>query len=81
MVPVKLLMLNLFFLGAGGGALPLLQKAEVEESKGFGGFPVSGQWLVCEKPELVEQHFAKSLRSSAHWCATYVCSAFRYTHY
>ena len=47
------------FLGAGGGALPLLQKAEVEEGKGFGGFPVSGQWLVCEKPELVEQHFAK----------------------
>ncbi len=47
------------FLGAGGGALPLLQKAEVEESKGYGGFPVSGQWLVCDKPELVEQHFAK----------------------
>ena len=47
------------FLGAGGGALPLLQKAEVEEGKGFGGFPVSGQWLVCENPELVEQHFAK----------------------
>lgn len=47
------------FLGAGGGALPLLQKAEIEEGKGFGGFPVSGQWLVCEKPELVEQHYAK----------------------
>ncbi|TYL46756.1 malate dehydrogenase (quinone) [Marinomonas sp. IMCC 4694] len=47
------------FLGAGGGALPLLQKAEVEEGKGFGGFPVSGQWLVCEKPALVDQHFAK----------------------
>ncbi|OUR72580.1 malate:quinone oxidoreductase, partial [Marinomonas sp. 42_23_T18] len=28
-------------------------------SKGYGGFPVSGQWLVCEKPEIVEQHFAK----------------------
>ncbi|GAB3483120.1 malate dehydrogenase (quinone) [Marinomonas epiphytica] len=47
------------FLGAGGGALPLLQKSGVEESKGYGGFPVSGQWLVCEKPELVKQHFAK----------------------
>ncbi|MEP3350420.1 MAG: malate dehydrogenase (quinone) [Marinomonas sp.] len=47
------------FLGAGGGALPLLQKAEVKEGKGFGGFPVSGQWLVCENPELVDQHFAK----------------------
>lgn len=47
------------FLGAGGGALPLLQKSGVEEGKGYGGFPVSGQWLVCEKPELVEQHHAK----------------------
>ena len=47
------------FLGAGGGALPLLQKSDIEESKGYGGFPVSGQWLVCEKPELVEQHYAK----------------------
>ncbi|MCV2403693.1 malate dehydrogenase (quinone) [Marinomonas sp. C2222] len=47
------------FLGAGGGALPLLQKANVKESKGYGGFPVSGQWLVCEDPELVDQHFAK----------------------
>lgn len=47
------------FLGAGGGALPLLQKSGIKEGKGYGGFPVSGQWLVCEKPELVEQHFAK----------------------
>ncbi|ADZ89936.1 malate dehydrogenase (quinone) [Marinomonas mediterranea] len=47
------------FLGAGGGALPLLQKSGVKEAKGYGGFPVSGQWLVCEKPELVEQHYAK----------------------
>ncbi|BFM50615.1 malate dehydrogenase (quinone) [Marinomonas sp. THO17] len=47
------------FLGAGGGALPLLQKSGIKESDGYGGFPVSGQWLVCEKPELVEQHFAK----------------------
>lgn len=47
------------FLGAGGGALPLLQKANIDESHGYAGFPVSGQWLVCEKPEIVEQHFAK----------------------
>lgn len=47
------------FLGAGGGALPLLQKAGIKESKGYGGFPVSGQWLVCDKPEIVEKHFAK----------------------
>ena len=47
------------FLGAGGGSLPLLQKSDIREGKGYGGFPVSGQWLVCEKPELVDQHFAK----------------------
>ena len=47
------------FLGAGGGALPLLQMSGIDEGKGYGGFPVSGQWLVCKKPEIVNQHFAK----------------------
>jgi malate dehydrogenase (quinone) len=47
------------FLGAGGGALPLLQKAGIPEANGFGGFPVSGQWLRCDKPELVNRHHAK----------------------
>lgn len=47
------------FLGAGGGALPLLQKSGIEEAKGYGGFPVSGQWLVCQKPEIVKQHNSK----------------------
>jgi malate dehydrogenase (quinone) len=47
------------FLGAGGGALPLLQKSGIAEGDGYGGFPVSGQWLVCKKPEIVSQHLAK----------------------
>jgi malate dehydrogenase (quinone) len=47
------------FVGAGGGALPLLQKSGIAESKGFGGFPVSGQWLVCNNPNVVKQHEAK----------------------
>ncbi|MGB0767151.1 MAG: malate:quinone oxidoreductase, partial [Phycisphaeraceae bacterium] len=47
------------FIGAGGGSLPLLQASGIKESKGFGGFPIGGQWLVCDKPELVEQHGAK----------------------
>jgi malate dehydrogenase (quinone) len=47
------------FLGAGGGALPLLQKCGIPEAKGFGGFPVSGQWLRCDKAELVDRHHAK----------------------
>lgn len=47
------------FLGAGGGSLPLLQATGIEEGLGYGGFPVSGQWLVCKKAEIVEQHSAK----------------------
>ena len=47
------------FLGAGGGALPLLQKSGIREGRGFGGFPVSGQWLRCLNPELIAQHEAK----------------------
>lgn len=47
------------FLGAGGAALHLLQKSDIEEGRGFGGFPVSGQWLICENEDLINQHFAK----------------------
>ena len=47
------------FLGAGGGALPLLQMSGIPEGNGFGGFPVSGQWLRCDNPEVVAQHQAK----------------------
>jgi len=47
------------FIGAGGGSLPLLQKAGVSEIKGYGGFPIGGQWLICEKPEIVDRHEAK----------------------
>ena len=47
------------FLGAGGGALPLLVKSGIPEAKGYGGFPVSGQWLVCKNPELIAQHNTK----------------------
>ena len=47
------------FIGAGGGSLPLLQKSGIDEAKGFGGFPIGGQWLICEKPEVYEQHGSK----------------------
>ncbi len=47
------------FLGAGGGALPMLQKSNIDEAKGYGGFPVSGQWLVCQDQEIVKQHHSK----------------------
>jgi len=47
------------FIGSGGGSLTLLQKTGISESKHIGGFPVSGLFLVCNKPEIVEQHHAK----------------------
>ena len=47
------------FLGAGGGALKLLQKSGIPESHGYGGFPVSGQWLVCNNPEVTQLHNSK----------------------
>ena len=47
------------FLGAGGGALPLLQKSGIPEGRGFGGFPVSGLWLRCDVPALANRHDAK----------------------
>ena len=49
------------FIGAGGGSLPLLQKSGIPESKGFGGFPIGGQWLVCDDPNIVAQHQAKEV--------------------
>jgi malate dehydrogenase (quinone) len=47
------------FLGAGGGALPLLQKSGIPEGQGYGGFPVSGQWLICKNPAVVKRHTSK----------------------
>jgi malate dehydrogenase (quinone) len=47
------------FLGAGGRALPLLLNSGVPEARGYGGFPVSGQWLVCLNPDAIARHHAK----------------------
>ena len=47
------------FVGAGGGALHLLQSSGIPEAKGFGGFPVSGQFLKCTDEAVVSQHMAK----------------------
>ncbi|WP_417429035.1 malate dehydrogenase (quinone) [Halpernia sp.] len=47
------------FIGAGGYALPLLESSDIKESEGYGGFPVSGQWLVTHNKELIAQHQAK----------------------
>jgi malate dehydrogenase (quinone) len=50
---------DVIFIGAGGGALPLLEKSNIEEAEGYGGFPISGQWLVCTNPDIIRQHHAK----------------------
>ncbi|KWX84724.1 malate:quinone oxidoreductase [Paenibacillus riograndensis] len=47
------------FIGGGGGSLHLLQKSGIPEGKGIGGFPVSGLFMVCQKPDIVAQHHAK----------------------
>ncbi len=47
------------FIGAGGAALPLLQKTGIPEAKCFAGFPVGGSFLVTENPQLVQSHLAK----------------------
>ncbi|NIG54723.1 malate dehydrogenase (quinone) [Chitinophaga sp. Cy-1792] len=47
------------FIGAGGGALELLQESGIPEARKFGGFPVGGEWLVCRNPDIVNRHHAK----------------------
>jgi len=47
------------FVGAGGGSLPLLQSTGLAEVAGLGGFPIGGQWLVCDDPAICERHDAK----------------------
>jgi hypothetical protein len=48
------------FIGAGGGALHLLQKSGIPEAKEYAGFPVGGSFLVTENPAIAEQHLAKA---------------------
>lgn len=47
------------FVGAGGAALTLLQRSGIKEVRGYGGFPISGEFLRTDNPELVKQHSAK----------------------
>ncbi|MBV7493374.1 malate dehydrogenase (quinone) [Pseudomonas sp. PDM24] len=48
------------FIGAGGGALHLLQKSGIPEAQEYAGFPVGGSFLVTENPTIAEQHLAKA---------------------
>jgi len=48
------------FIGAGGGALKLLQKSGIPEGNDYAGFPVGGSFLVTENPTVAMQHMAKA---------------------
>lgn len=47
------------FIGAGGGTLTLLQKSGVKEAEVYGGFPISGAFLLYKGSELSEENFGK----------------------
>lgn len=47
------------FIGAGGAALKLLQESGIPEAAEYAGFPVGGQFLVSENPDVVNHHLAK----------------------
>ncbi|AHJ62882.1 Malate:quinone oxidoreductase [Granulibacter bethesdensis] len=47
------------FIGAGGASIDLLQKSNIPEGKGYGGFPVSGIWLRCDVDAVTQRHHAK----------------------
>lgn len=47
------------FIGAGGGALKLLQETGIEEGKNYAGFPVGGSFLVTENPAVTKRHLEK----------------------
>tara|TARA_Y100001968_G_scaffold308727_1_gene327852 strand:+ start:6101 stop:7588 length:1488 start_codon:yes stop_codon:yes gene_type:complete len=50
---------NYIFLGAGGDSIKLLQKSKIPEGKLYGGFPVSGKWLITDNVKLTSQHNSK----------------------
>lgn len=53
------------FVGAGGWALKLLQRSGIKEAKGYGTFPVSGEFLKTSNPAVVKKHQAKVYSQAA----------------
>ena len=47
------------FIGAGGYSLGLLERTRIPEARGYGAFPVSGQWLRCTNRDVILRHHAK----------------------
>ena len=54
------------FIGAGGGALELLEKSKIPEGRGYGGFPVHGIWLRCDVDQVSARHDAKVYGKAPH---------------
>ena len=57
--PPRTVTARFVFVGAGGGALHLLQRSRIKEIRGYAGFPISGQFLRTTNPAIVAQHGAK----------------------
>ena len=53
------------FVGAGGWAIKLLQASGIPEIKGYGVFPIGGQWLKTSNPAIVSRHKAKVYSQAA----------------
>ncbi|MER7796337.1 malate dehydrogenase (quinone) [Microbacterium sp. NPDC096154] len=53
------------FVGAGGWAIKLLQGSGIPEIRGYGVFPIGGQFLKTTNPKIVEQHRAKVYSQAA----------------
>jgi len=47
------------FVGAGGWALLMLQKARIPQVRSYMALPVTGDWAVCQNPDVVKQHKVK----------------------
>ncbi|WP_312950874.1 malate dehydrogenase (quinone) [Superficieibacter sp.] len=55
----RLIRAKFIFIGAGGAALRLLQKTRIPQANDYAGFPVGGQFLVAENPDIASHHLAK----------------------
>jgi L-2-hydroxyglutarate oxidase LhgO len=60
------------FVGAGGHALPLLQRSGINEVKGFAGFPIGGRFLRADNRALTTAHRAKVYGAPAPGASTAV---------
>jgi len=47
------------YVGAGGWALLMLQKAGLPQVRGYMALPVTGDWAVCQNPAVVQKHKVK----------------------